>query len=155
MKTKKAIVVVTGLLCVVALISLLKKDLWEVNSELLREEILSIDQSVETINLLDVTPFEWDVAYSFDPYTPKEKIYSTIGYKWQNIKETVSEGMNQLVFLKDGKVVCYLYGYPTNNGYSISFTTGNHTDVASILSVRNDLDFQIIRSDGIIYLRNY
>ena len=87
--------------------------------------MLSIEQSVETVSLIDITPFEWDIAYSFDPYTPKESIYETMGYKWDNISETVNEGMNQIVFLKDGKVVCYLYGYPENNGYGINFTSEN------------------------------
>ena len=29
----------------------------------------------------------------------------------------VNEGMNPIVFMNDGKVVGYLYGYPKNNGY--------------------------------------
>lgn len=37
----------------------------------------------------------------------------------------VNEGMNQIVFMKDGKVVCYLYGYPKNNGYGIFFESEN------------------------------
>ncbi|WP_260288527.1 hypothetical protein [Peribacillus aracenensis] len=63
-------------------INLLKKDLWDVNEELLKEEVLSIGHSRETINLLDVTPFDWDVVYSFKPYPPKDDIYETVGYKW-------------------------------------------------------------------------
>ena len=51
----------------------------------------------------------WDVEYFFEPYTPKDDIYKTVGYKWDTISEQVSEGMNQIVFLNDGKVVCYLY----------------------------------------------
>lgn len=136
--------------------SLLKKDLWDVNSELLKEEVLFIGQDVRTVNLSNVTPFEWDVAYSFDSYTSKDTIYETVGYKWGKIKETVSEGMNQVVFLKAGKVVCYLYGYPENNGYGIYFTSNKKTEVnsASVLSIENNLIFNVIRSDEIIYLSN-
>lgn len=157
LKSKKTVAIIAiVILFIVILINLLKKDLWDVNSELLKEEVLSIGQSVETVNLTNVTPFKWDVAYSFDPYTSKDTIYETIGYKWDNIRGTVNEGMNQIVFLKDGKVVCYLYGYPENNGYGIYFTSENNTGVtqASVLSVEADLTFQVIRNDDIIYLRN-
>ncbi|MGX2961328.1 hypothetical protein JNUCC23_18915 [Peribacillus sp. JNUCC 23] len=149
MKSKKTLVIITfGITCIAIIINLLKKDLWDVNEELLKEEVLSIGHSVETINLLDVTPFDWDVVYSFEPYTPKDTIYETVGYKWDTISETVNEGMNQIVFLKDGKVVCYLYGYPENNGYGISFKYGNN-----MLNVKNDLSFQVERSDSFVYLR--
>lgn len=121
---------------------------------MLKEEILSTDSSIETINLLNVTPFKWDVMYSFAPYTPKEMIYETVGYKSDHIYETVSEGMNQIVFLKDGKVVCYLYGYPENNGFGISFTDkkGADSSLSSVLTVDDDLTFEVIRRGDVIYL---
>ena len=157
MKNKKILVIVAiVIVSIFVLVNLLKKDLWDVNTDLLKEEVLSIEQSVETVNLTDITPFEWDVVYSFDPYTTKDTIYETIGYKWDNISETVNEGMNQIVFLKDGKVVCYLYGYPENNGYGIYFTSENGMGVtsASVLSSKDDLTFQVIRSDNVLYLEN-
>ncbi|MFE3977075.1 MULTISPECIES: hypothetical protein [unclassified Peribacillus] len=155
MKSKKTVVIVAfGIICIAIFINLLKKDLWDVNEELLKEEVLSIGHSVETINLLDVTPFDWDVVYSFGPYTPKDDIYETVGYKWDTISETVNEGMNQIVFLKDGKVVCYLYGYPENNGYGISFESGNYKDAGNMLNIRDDLNFQVERSDNVVYLKN-
>ncbi|WP_222439383.1 hypothetical protein [Sporosarcina sp. BP05] len=131
-----------------------KKDLWEVNEELMKQEMLNIGESVESVNLSNVTPFEWDIVYSFSPYTSKDTIYKTVGYKWDTISETVSEGMNQLVFMKEEKVVCYLYGYPANNGYGIYFNSGSDTRLtsASMLSVDDDLTFQVVRRDSIIYL---
>ena len=140
-----------GLLCVIILVNRFKKDLWDLNEELLKEKVLSIEQTVEIIDFSEVTPFEWDVVYLFDPYTPKDKVYDTVGYKWDNIKETVSEGMNQIVFMKDGKVVCYIYGYPTNNGYGISFA-GKPYKNAAMLKNEDDLIFQVNRNDGIVYL---
>ena len=157
MKNKKILVIVAiVIVSIFVLVNLLKKDLWDVNADLLKEEVLSIEQSVETVNLTDITPFEWDEVYSFDPYTTKDMIYETIGYKWGNISETVNEGMNQIVFLKDGKVVCYLYGYPENNGYGIYFTSENGMGVtsASVLNSEDDLTFQVIRSDNVLYLEN-
>ena len=145
---------ITMILLSIAIINLIKKDIWDINTKLLKKEVLSIGQSVENVSLLNLTPFEWDIAYSFDPYTPKESIYEIVGYKWNNISETVSEGMNQIVFLKDGKVVCYLYGYPENNGYGINFSNENKPGAASasILNYKDDLTFQVIRINNVIYL---
>jgi hypothetical protein len=157
MKNKKTLAIVAiVILSAVVLINLFKKNLWDVNADLLKEEVLSIEQSVETVNLTDITPFEWDVAYSFYPYTTKDMIYETVGYKWDNISETVSEGMNQIVFLNDGKVVCYLYGYPENNGYGMYFTSEKETGVtsASVINAEEDLIFQVVRSDDVIYLKS-
>ncbi|KGR77987.1 hypothetical protein [Ureibacillus manganicus] len=141
-------------LAFIIFINIFKKDLWETNEELLKQEVLAIGDSVYAVKLTDVTPFEWDVVYTFDPYIPKETIYETVGYKWDSIRETVSEGMNQIVFLKDGKVVCYLYGYPENNGYGIDFRRGkyNKVEFASVLSVDDDLTFQVVKRDEVIYL---
>lgn len=155
MKSKHNVVIIAiGILFIAILINFFKKDLWELNEQLLREEVLSIEQSVESINLLDITPFEWDTVYSFDPYTSKEKVYETVGYKWDNISETVSEGMNQIVFMKDEKVVCYIFGYAQNNGYGIYFLGEEFNDVAQKLNSNNDLIFQVERNKDFLYLTN-
>ncbi|MFJ7755533.1 hypothetical protein ACQKGI_19190 [Peribacillus muralis] len=83
----------------------------------------------------------------------KEDIYETVGYKWDAISETVNEGMNQIVFLKDGKVVCYLYGYPENNGYGISFESNNDKGT-NVLNIKDDLNFQVEKSKSVVYLKN-
>lgn len=155
MKLKKIVIVIAiGIIGMAVFMNLLKKDLWDVNAKLLKKELLSIEQPVRSINLVEVTPFEWDVVYSFDPYTTKDKVYETVGYKWDQISETVSEGMSQIVFLKNGKVVCYVYGYPENSGYGISFSPKNDFDAGySTLSLKDDMNFQVERSDGVIFLR--
>jgi len=148
------IIAIIAILLTVVLIKVFKKDVWDVNEELMKQEVMNIGSSIESVNLSDVTPFEWDLVYSFNPYTPKETIYKTVGYKWDSISETLSESMNQLVFMKDGKVVCYLYGYPENNGYGIYFRDGNDTSStqASVLSPEDDLTFQVVKRENIIYL---
>ena len=149
MKYKKTIVLL-GIIGILFLI--VKKDLWEKNEDLLKEEIVSIPQSVETINLKEVTPFEWDKVYSFSPYTPKDTIYETVGYKWDRIQETVNEDMNQIVFMKDGKVVCYIYGYPANIGYGITLSGETLSEAATVLHVEDELTFQVEREEGVVYL---
>ena len=98
-----------------------ERDIWDTNAEKIKHSFNAISGDAVIDNLTQWTPFEWDTLYSFAPYTPKENVYEKIGCKWDEIKETVNEGMNQVVFLKDGKVVCYLYGYTENLGVGFNF----------------------------------
>jgi len=151
MRQKKTIIIL--ILSIIAVFFLLfKEDVWDKNEKLLKKHIKSIDESVETVNLSDVTPFEWDLVYSFSPYTPREEIYETVGYQWDRILETVNEGMNQLVFLKDDKVVCYVYGYPSTIGYGIFYSGENLSEFATVLYADDDLTFQIERENKAVYL---
>lgn len=144
MKNKRTIAFILLAFFSIILINFLRPRVWDKNQTLLKAEILSIDQGVRTVNLLDVTPFEWDLVYSFEPYASKEEIYERVGYKWDRISETVSEGMNQIVFMNESKVVCYLYGYPQNNAYGLYLPL--------MLEVGDDLNAELLRKDDIVYL---
>lgn len=151
MRYRKPIILIAVALFIVY--KLLVRDVWDVNARLLKESVLSLDQKVESMNLKDLTPFEWDTVYSFDPYASKEEIYVTVGYRWDNISEALSEGMNQIVFMKDGKVVCHVFGYPENNRYGISFK-GNDLSMVPMLTINDLLSFKVQRIESTIYLTN-
>ena len=91
-------------------------DIWAKNADKLNDNLCKLDiEKDETVYVGDIKeyiPFEWDTLYTFKPYVSIERIYEVVGYKWEKITKTTNEGMNQLVFLKDGQVVCYVYGYP-------------------------------------------
>ena len=96
---------IIALVAVLGLVVLFpKKDLWVSNTELLKDKMHAELTDGGQVKLSEFTPFEWDEVYSFNPYASKEVIYETIGYKWDRISETVSEGMNQIVFMKGGKL---------------------------------------------------
>ena len=80
-------------------------------------------QKIETgeVTLQEITPFAWDAVYTFAPYTPKQEIEEVIGAKSGKISELVNEGMTQLIFVKDGKVICGIQGYADRLGYFVSF----------------------------------
>jgi hypothetical protein len=132
-----------------------KKDLWDINADKFRDSFNIISGDTVIDDLSQWTPFEWDTLYSFAPYTTKEKIYEVIGYKWDNIIETVNEGMNQIVFVKDNEVVCYLYGYPENiklgfdfGGYEgsyIKFTPDQKLSFTTTLSDNDVRYFKYIK----------
>ena len=72
--------------------------------------------------LNEVVPFDWDIVYTFQPYTPKENIEEIIGFKSSSIKENnINEGMVHLLFVKGEKVVASILGYSTNLGYRLDF----------------------------------
>jgi hypothetical protein len=122
---------------------------WETNAKQFSSSFNKIGSESTTIdNLSDFTIFKWDTLYSFAPYTSEETIYKVIGYKWDNISSTVSEGMNQVVFLKEGKVVCYIDGYPDK--YKVFFDFGQYSGVYFKLTSSDKLSFNMtVMNDGI------
>jgi hypothetical protein len=151
MRNRKKLILIAATLFIVY--KFLAQDVLDVNARTLKENVLSLDQKVESVNLKDLTSFEWDTVYSFDPYTSKEQIYETVGYKWDNISEALSEGINQVVFMKDGKVVCHVFGYPENNRYGIFFRGKDITKVP-MLKINDSLTFKVQRMENTTYLTN-
>lgn len=99
------------------------------------------------INLSDVIPFEWDKAYSFDTNTTVDKIYKTVGYKWQSIIPKEKEGDLQMVFMKDDKVVCYLYDDADMMGISINFDKSSYKDGVLELYQNKDNKFKVEKGE--------
>ncbi|MET3656919.1 hypothetical protein [Sporosarcina psychrophila] len=156
MKQRKYVVILMFLLVCVSLLVMnpFKEDIWDSNFKLLKNEILSKNATNKKVNLTTFIPFEWDKVYSFVPYFSKETIYEIIGYKWGNISETVSEGMNQIVFMKDGKVVCYLYGYPESNKFGIFFEGKDSIDNVKILYSEDNEVFDVTKNGDIVFLKH-
>ena len=89
------------------------------NNYHLKQNMQTISESEVTLN--SVVPFEWDTVYTFPPYTSKAKIEKIIGFESDEIKETVNEGMVNLLFVKGNTVTGSICDYPKNLGYSIEF----------------------------------
>ena len=105
----------------------------------------------ETITLSEITPFEWDNVYSFSPYTSKQEMENIIGFQSNNITQTVSEGMVQLLFVKGDKVVCDIVGYSSNLGYSISLWTDDEKNYCQIRR-KDNIAFSVKREGDILVL---
>lgn len=128
---------------------LLPPPVWELNARRFAGSFAVISGKTATIHKLsEFTPFEWDTLYSFAPYTPEETVYEVVGYRWDRIQATVNEGMNQVVFLKDGKVVCYIDGYPDE--YKVYFSFGPYQGSHFKLTAADKLSFRMtVTKDGI------
>lgn len=130
-----------------------KKDVWDINANKLEDLTNDLSNPMVINDFSKWTPFEWDTLYSFTPYTTKETIYEVVGYKWDNISETANDNMNQIVFVKDGKVVCYLYGYPKNTNSSYHF--GEYEGEYVTFNSQQKLSFDTeIGADGIRYFNS-
>lgn len=112
------------------------------NNHKLQKAVQSLEADV--VNWNDVVPFDWETVYTFDPYTTIEEIEKTIGFSSRSIQETVNEGMVQLLFVKDKRVVASVCGYPDQLGYAVSFQDKiEYTDAAQ---------FIVTVQDGIVLL---
>lgn len=154
--SQKRQIIVIGFTILVLIILLIfypfQNHVWDVNAEKLSDSFNMISGNAVIDDLTQFTPFEWDTLYSFRPYTPIDEIYKVIGYRWDTIIQTVSEGMNQIVFTKNGKVVCYLYGYPSRN--KLSFDLGQYDSTHIMLKADKPLPFETTVSvEGVRYLK--
>ena len=111
----------------------------------LQQAVLLIDDDVKEITLNEVVPFAWDAVYTFSPYTSKEEIEAIIGFKSSSIRETVNEGMVQLLFVENDSVVASICGYPDNLGYSVSFS--------DVITYEEEAVFSVSKEAGKIILR--
>lgn len=110
----------------------------------LKKSVTSLNAD-ETVTLDAVVPFSWDKVYTFEPYTSKEKMAEIIGFESGSLRETASEGMVQLLFVKGQRVTASVCGYPDALGYQIAFD--------SPLSYGEGIQFTVDTEEGIVVLR--
>lgn len=156
MKTKLIIIISVCVLIfsgIFAYRALTSSSAIEKNKKNFSENIISAPKD-KAINLSELTSFEWDTVYFFDPYISKNQIYKTIGFRWNGIKQQVSEGMMQILFVSKEKVVCYCEGYGINNGY---FIDGRISDSSQRLQKDDNpmfvYDDEMSNKLGYIYLK--
>lgn len=110
-------------------------------------EISNIKSEIKEIRLSDIVPFEYDKAYAFDVNTPMSKIYDTVGYKFRSIREKQKETEMQMVFMKNDKMVCYLFGNSDEFGISIKFDKSSYKD--GIVELNKDDKFSVEKGEEV------
>lgn len=108
----------------------------------LRSAILALHAQETTLEAL--VPFEWDAVYSFEPYTPRERIEEIIGFQSAAIRETASEGMVQLLFTKGKRVTASICGYAQSLGY--------RADIGDVVRCGENAALTVTQSEGIVSL---
>ena len=126
------------------------------NNAKLEKTLSALD--CDSITLEEIVPFEWTTVYTFDPYTSKERIERVVGSKSPALKESVSEGMNHVVFTNRGRVVASVCTHPASTGYYLSFTGGENTYYSysdggySHIEYGDEIVFEVMQDDGFVRL---
>lgn len=123
------------------------------NNQRLQTAVLATEEDIVYLN--DVVPFAWDTLYSFGPYTSKEEREAVIGFASDSIQENMfNEGMVDLLFVKDGKVVASVLGYPENLGYDVELNEPiEDCEIEAYrVTAAEDAMFFVERENGIVKL---
>lgn len=75
----------------------------------------------------DLIKLNYDKVFVFGPYESVEVMEEKIGFKSSKLIQGLSEGTNNILFVKDNKEIAYLFGHPSNSGYYIDIPTGDYT----------------------------
>lgn len=101
------------------------------NSKAFINTIHSLEGRTE-YHLSDIIPFDWDHIYVFPEYTDKMQIEKVIGFQSSRVRMSDSEAMQQIIFVKNRYIVCYIQDMDYRLGFSIE---RNNYDY---LSIEND-----------------
>jgi len=139
MKNKNILRILFELIIVVSIILFARwnSELNNNNRYLTGKLLNSVSDTSGTVG--ELFDFDYDELYVFEPYQSKDEMEKQIGFKSRILKETVSEGMMNILFIKSNLPVAYLYGYTSSNGYYIGLPTGKH-----IKSELNVIKYKVI-----------
>jgi len=96
--------------------------------QILSEDITSGKDSVSG-NVKDLIILDYDKMYVFGPYKSVEEMEKQIGFEYSGLKQGLNEGIMNILFVKGNSAVAHLFGYPSNIGYGIRISGGEHTKV--------------------------
>ncbi|MDR0287581.1 MAG: hypothetical protein LBI03_07765 [Clostridiales bacterium] len=83
-----------------------------INERSFKNTLSSLPVETTEFRLDDLVTFDWDYVYTFYPNMSKDEIENIIGFKSNEIKKTENENLDQLMFVKNNKVVCNIVGFP-------------------------------------------
>lgn len=110
----------------------------------LRRAMAAVEDGDVTLN--EIVPFAWDTMYTYEPYMSREEVEEMMQIPVRGLKQSVSEDAVQLVFVKNGHMVCNICGYISREGYGFLWWSGR-------LDFANETVFQAKRdADGILWL---
>lgn len=157
MKNKKKRIIVVSLSVIIPIICILyfvvfnpfnsQNKLQNENSSTFINKISSLEDGQE-YRLSDVVPFEWDNMYVFSEYTDEAYIEKVIGTESSRIHISDSEGMQQVIFVRNKEVVGYIQGMDYKLGFSVERKGQEY------LAIKNDDNYKlhVNMKDGIKYL---
>lgn len=130
MNNKKKILLLAILLLTLFVVWVVIKSLQGQQGSIETDNLTKLEDKIYSLadgkyKLSDAAPFDWDFLYAFEPYTSKDEIFKAIGFESNRVTETFDESMQQIIFVKNKEIVCYVYGSPFKLGYEFSFEMGS------------------------------
>lgn len=117
---KKTISILNILLIMFYFVACGNIDVTEKNEGSFHDKVKKIE--AKQVNIQELTEFEWDLMYTFSPYTSKEEIEEIIGFVSEDIVDNMAdESTTYLLFVKDNMIVANIYGSTDSLGYTFDF----------------------------------
>ena len=123
------------------------------NNRKLKTTITSLD--CNSAILEDIVPFEWTMVYTFGPYTSKDCMKRIVGVQSPALRESISEGMIDVVFTDRRRVVASVCGYPENLGYDLKISGEKamyQGGGCTYLEYGDQAVFKVTKEDGLVRL---
>lgn len=79
-----------------------------------------VQTTAEAVKFNDIVPFEWDYVYVFNGSQSKSDIEAAAGVSHRYIVDTKYDDCQEILFIKDGKVVCCVNGRIYSMGYELN-----------------------------------
>lgn len=134
-KKKWIIAVLVAVVVIIGILIVINPEILYNNSKF--NKAMSSNKENEIV-LNEIVPFKWDKLYTFAPYTNKEDIENTIGFKSSYIRESVNDDMMQIVFVRGNKVVCSICDSISELGYTLQFDKTIKYDDNVKMTVENE-----------------
>lgn len=123
------------------------------NNKTFTENIQKLRNQKNITTLQELTDFDWDEVYQFLPYTnPQDIVGKMYGVDFAVSREGPEE--ENILFVKDGKPVCYIFGvdYDTKININIWDFSDNRNYV---MYKNNDINTLIIDANNKNYISLY
>ncbi|MFE4713776.1 hypothetical protein ACFRAM_23245 [Paenibacillus sp. NPDC056722] len=126
------------LLPIIAIVFIIMSDRLDPQRKLQNENSNAFINSINSLEdgkeyrLSDIIPFKWDQIYVFPEYTDESHIEKVIGFESSRVRMSDSEAMQQIIFVKNRKIVCYVQDMDYRLGFSIERKNQDY------LSIEND-----------------
>lgn len=123
------------------------------NNSKLKTTITSLD--CDSTVLEDIVPFEWTMVYTFGPYTSKDCMKRIVGAQSPALRESISEGMIDVVFTDRRRVVASVCAYPENLGYDLKISGEKAMypgGGCTYLEYDDQAVFKVTKEDGLVRL---
>lgn len=127
---------------------------YKVNAESLKYTLEAAYNDREFIDDLDrITQFKWDKIYVYPPYTSSDELKKKFKMSDVKFEDSISEDTNQIVFTKNGKVVCYVYGHP--DFYNIYIDVGKEKQTLKVIDAKKKPTFLLKQNDDKNYILKF